>query len=168
MTGESHTNWKGEGPDGPRVLVVANETIEGGVLHRLIAARARGGGVVLVVAPALNSRLRHWASDGDLACRRAAIRMDRCLGRLARAGIEAEGRVGDSDPLLAIADALELFPAGELIISTHPEARSNWLAHRLVERARERFGLPTTHVVVDLDRRVEYVPEDERQLVPAA
>jgi hypothetical protein len=157
MTGESHTNRRGERPGGPRVLVVANETIEGGVLHRLIADRASGG-VVLVVAPALNSRLRHWASDGDLAWRRAAARMERCLARLARAGIDAEGRVGDSDPMLAIADALELFPAGELIISTHPEASSNWLAHRLVERAREGFGLPTTHVVADPDRQVEYAP----------
>jgi len=35
----------------------------------------------------------------------------------------------------------------ELVIATHPEARSNWLAHDLVDRALARFGLPTVHVV---------------------
>jgi len=37
-----------------------------------------------------------------------------------------------------------------LIISTHPEGRSNWLERGVVEHARERFALPVTHVVVDL------------------
>jgi GABA permease len=47
-------------------------------------------------------------------------------------------------------DALRLFPADEVMISTHPPGRSNWLEHDVVDRARERFDLPVTHVVVDL------------------
>jgi len=38
------------------------------------------------------------------------------------------------------------------VISTHPEGRSNWLAHDLVGRAEQQFHLPVTHVVVDLER----------------
>jgi hypothetical protein len=38
-----------------------------------------------------------------------------------------------------------------LIISTHPEGRSNWLERGVVERARERFEIKLTHVVVDLE-----------------
>lgn len=34
-------------------------------LHEDIAARAAPGAEVLVVAPALNSRVRHWVSDSD-------------------------------------------------------------------------------------------------------
>ena len=49
-------------------------------------------------------------------------------------------------------DALRRFPADEVIISTHPAGRSNWLEHDVVNRAQERFDLPVTHVVVDLDR----------------
>ena len=61
------------------------------------------------------------------------------------------GEIGDDDPLQAIDDALRTFAPDELIISTHPEGRSNWLERGVVEHARERFALPVTHVVVDLD-----------------
>jgi hypothetical protein len=39
-----------------------------------------------------------------------------------------------------------------VIISTHPEGRSHWLERGVVAAARERFALPITHVVVDLER----------------
>jgi hypothetical protein len=121
-----------------RTLVIANETIEGPGLHEAI----HYGAEVRVVAPALNSLLRYWLSDEDAARRLAEA-------RLGRAGIEASGRVGDADPLLAIEDELRLFPADEIVISTHPEGRSRWLAHDLVDRACERFDLPVLHVVAD-------------------
>jgi hypothetical protein len=50
-----------------------------------------------------------------------------------------------------IEDALRTFRPDELIISTHPPGRSHWLERGVVERARERFALPLTHIVVDLD-----------------
>jgi hypothetical protein len=128
-----------------RTLVIANETIEGSGLHEAICY----GAEVRVVAPALNSRLRYWLSDEDAARRAAETRLGRFLERLHRAGIEASGRVGDADPLLAIEDELRVFPADEIVISTHPEGRSSWLAHDLVDRACERFDLPVLHVVAD-------------------
>ena len=60
---------------------------------------------VLVVAPAVNSRLRHWLSDEDEARRKAEARADWCVERLRRQGVDARGRVGDPDPLRSIADA---------------------------------------------------------------
>ncbi len=45
-----------------------------------------------------------------------------------------------------------MFAADEIVVSTHPAGRSNWLEHGVVERAKERFDLPITHVVVDLER----------------
>jgi GABA permease len=67
------------------------------------------------------------------------------------AGLEAEGEIGDGDPLQAIEDALRTFQPDELIVSTHPLGRSHWLERGVVEAARERFALPLTHVIVDLD-----------------
>ena len=137
-----------------RILAIANETVEGEELHRLIADRAAGAPTeVLVVAPALNGRVRHWFSDVDRARDAAEERLYRSLERLDAAGVQARGWVGDSDPLEAIADAIAVFEADQLIISTHPEKRSNWLAREVVRRARERFGLPTAHVVVDASQR---------------
>ena len=43
------------------------------------------------------------------------------------------------------------FGADEIVLSTHPEGRSNWLERGVVTAARERFALPITHVVVDLE-----------------
>ncbi|HEX4719732.1 MAG TPA: hypothetical protein VH300_14485 [Thermoleophilaceae bacterium] len=133
-----------------RILAIANETVEADALHELIRSHADGMPTeVVVVAPALNSRFRHWVSDEDGARAAAEARLEQSLARLDAAGVAAYGWIGDADPLEAIADALAVFEADQLIISTHPEHRSNWLARDVVRRARERFGLPTDHVVAD-------------------
>ena len=59
---------------------------------------------------------------------------------------------GEGDPLQAMEDDLRTFGADEIIISTLPEGRSNWLERGVVDGARERFDVPVTHVVVDLER----------------
>jgi nucleotide-binding universal stress UspA family protein len=134
-----------------RILVVANETVAGRELRDAItAAVAAHPSQVLVVCPALNSKLRHWASDEDAARAAAQQRLEDSLARLADAGVEADGKVGDSDPLQAMEDALRTFGADEIIISTHPEGRSNWLERGVVATARQRFAVPIAHVVVDL------------------
>ena len=106
---------------------------------------------MLVVCPALNSPVRHWASDEDGARAAAQERLDASLAQLGRDGVQAEGEVGDGDPLQAIEDALRTFGADEIVISTHPEGRSHWLERNVVGAARDRFDVPITHVVVDLD-----------------
>jgi hypothetical protein len=141
------------GGDGKRrLLVVANETVGGDALLAEIRNRSRGrNSEVLVVTPALTaSRAAHWASDVDEAMEMARQRMELSLIAIGGLGIEAKGEIGDSDPNVAIEDALRAFPADEIVISTHPPHRSRWLEHGVVERAREEIDLPVTHVVVDL------------------
>ena len=92
---------------------------------------------VFVVAPALNSRLRHWLSDDGGARRVAGERLAACLDRLERTGLHATGRVGDADPLQAVADTLPTFAADEIVI-----AGDTRFAERVAARARARFGLP--------------------------
>jgi hypothetical protein len=135
-----------------RILVVANETVGGTTLREEVARRAQGGSTeLLVVAPALNSPVRHWVSDEDDARAAAQRRVEESIARLGETGLTVRGRVGDGDPLLAIEDALRTFGADEIVISTHPEGRSNWLERGVVSGARERFAVPITHVVVDLE-----------------
>jgi hypothetical protein len=135
-----------------RILVIANETVGGHVLRSAILAKSLDvREEVLVVTPALNTPLRHWVSDDDGARAAAQERLDESLAKLSEAGVEARGEVGDGDPLQAIEDALRTFGADEIIISTHPEGRSNWLERGVVEKSRERFSVPITHVVVDLE-----------------
>jgi len=139
-------------PGERRILVVANETVGGRALLSELRRRVEGKPTdVLVVCPALNSRLKHWTSDEDAARAAAQARLEASLAAMHAAAIEARGEIGDDDPLQAIDDALRTFAPDELVISTHPEGRSNWLERGVVSGARERFALPVTHVVVDLD-----------------
>jgi hypothetical protein len=139
-------------PGERRILVIANETVGGSELLDRIRELGEGAETrVLVVSPALNTPLRHLASDEDPARAAARERLDRSLARLEREGIEARGEVGDGDPLQAIDDALRTFGADQIVISTHPEGRSNWLERGVVTGARERYAVPIHHVVVDLE-----------------
>ena len=141
------------GPDDERrILVVANETVVGRALREAVEDAAEGyRSNVLVVSPALNSPLKHWTSDEDKARAAAEDRLRRSVAELERLGILARGEVGDADPVQAIEDALRTFGADVIVISTHPEGRSNWLERGVVASARERFAVPITHVVVDLE-----------------
>ena len=131
--------------------MIANETVGGGTLRDEIRRRSEGYDEhVLVVCPALNSAVRHWTSDEDGARVKAQERLDASLARLREAGLDAKGEVGDAEPIQAMEDAVRLFGPDEIIISTHPKGRSNWLEQGIVDAARERFAVPVTHVVVDL------------------
>jgi GABA permease len=135
-----------------RILVIANETVGGEALLDEIQDRCRNRDcAILVVTPALvTSRASHWASDVDEAMELARQRMELSLIALGELGLKAKGEIGDSDPNVAIEDALRVFPADEIVISTHPPERSRWLEHGVVERARQQIDLPISHVVVDL------------------
>jgi len=133
-----------------RVLVVANETVGGEALISTVERVAQPGSELLVVAPAMPSQVRHWASDVDGARADAVQRLHATVARLEATGLEVRGEIGDDDPLVAIEDALRTFGADEIVISTHPEGRSHWLEQDLIGKARARFALPITHVVVDL------------------
>jgi hypothetical protein len=133
-----------------RLLVIANETCTGSELFEAMRERADGpDSEVLVVAPALTSRLRYWMSDEDAGIEAAGRRLEVSLERCGAAGVAARGALGDADPLQALDDAMRTFAPDEVIVATHPEGRSNWLERGLVTQARERFGVPITHVVVD-------------------
>ena len=150
--------WARSPESGPRrILVVANETVVGRALRGEIVLRSLPDAEVLVVCPALNSPIRHWASDEDNARAEAQKRLDGSLAALAQAGVAARGEVGDADPIQAMEDALRTFGADEIVLSTHPPGRSNWLEKDVVGRARESFDLPLTHVVVDLEHEREQV-----------
>ena len=129
------------------ILVVANRTCPCPALTDEVARRAGDTIDVFIVAPALNSRVRHWVSDVDDAVARARDRLELALADLRKRGVSARGEVGDANPVLAIADALASFPASAIVIATHPPGRSNWLERGLIEKARARFDLPVTHLV---------------------
>jgi hypothetical protein len=76
------------------ILVVANRTCPCPLLLDEVARRASDAPIdVLVVVPALNSRLRHWLSDIDDALARAHARLGVALADLRTRGVNARGEV---------------------------------------------------------------------------
>ncbi len=130
-----------------RLIVVANRTCPCPGLPDEVREHIDPSGRVYVVAPALNSRVRHWVTDADAAVRKAGARLSQAVGALREVGLDADGSVGDADPMHAIEDVLARFDADAVLISTWPEGHSNWLERDLVARAELALTMPVYHVV---------------------
>src|SRR4051794_11422924 len=132
-----------------KIIAVVAEPISGQALKSAVGADAAEEAEVLVVAPAFNSRFRFLTSDPDEAIARAEAVQEETVERLDEEGIDAAGDTGESDPLLALEDALQTYPADEIVLCTHTERGRNWAEERLVDEARERFDKPVKLLVVE-------------------
>jgi GABA permease len=136
----------------PRVLVVANRTLVSDTLRAELAGRARDGADVRIVVPILCSRIHYVASDTDGELRQARERLEDALAWARTEGLRVTGRVGDPSVALgAIEDELRQAGADEVVISTLPPGRSNWLETGILDRLRDDLDIPITHAVVDLE-----------------
>lgn len=135
-----------------RLIVIANRTCPcPGLTHEIAARIGDGPGEVLVVAPALNTKLRHLFNDDQRAVAEARERLAVAVELLRDAGIDGHGEVGDADPLNAMADAHATFDADAVLLSTWPEGMSHWLERDLLARARARVDVPVDHIVSRYD-----------------
>jgi hypothetical protein len=132
-----------------KILVLVSEPTSGEALKKAVGSERAQEAEVLVVAPALNSKLRFWVSDSDSAIGRAEEVQQETVERMDEQGVDAAGDTGESDPLLALQDALQTFPADEIVLFTHPGSENNWLEEGLVEEAQSRFGTPVRHLMVE-------------------
>jgi len=134
--------------DRPSILIVANRTLGDEDLRAEMLRRAEHGAELRILAPILVSRARYLASDVDNELRHARRRLKETLAWAADAGISATGDVGDPNAALdAIEDELRLHGADEVIVSTLPAGRSNWLEAGLLERLQAELEIPVTHMV---------------------
>jgi hypothetical protein len=134
-----------------RILALVSEPVSGDALRTAVGRERAEASEVLVVAPALNTRTRFWLSDVDPAIERAEEVQEETVERMDEEGVDAAGDTGESDPLLAIHDALQTFPADQIVLFTHRGGDRNWLEEGVVEEARERFDVPVEHLLVERD-----------------
>lgn len=105
-----------------RVLVVATEALGDDRVEEVRAGRPAGEVEVLVVAPVIEeSAVKLTAGDLDDAREQARRRLASIVGELRRSGFEADGRLGDTEPMLAAEDALRSFPADDVLVIEPPE-----------------------------------------------
>jgi GABA permease len=139
-----------------RVLVLANETVEGTeLLDELRGIDQTGRAEYFVCVPANPIDTGQALHQGavfmwDATVRAAQDRLDRTLTILRNENLAASGELGDYRPLRALAHAVDTFRPDQLVICTHPVDRSAWLRYDVVDRAREAYpSLPVTHVIVE-------------------
>ena len=132
-----------------RILALVAEPIDAEALKSAVGEHEAQEAEVLVVAPAFNTPLRFITSDSDKAIGRAEAVEEESVERLDEGGVDAAGDTGESDPLLAIQDALATFPADEIVLFTHSGGDRNWAEEGLVDKATERFDPPVRHLVLE-------------------
>jgi hypothetical protein len=98
---------------------------------------------VLVVAPALSSRVDRWTGD-EAAYAHASENLDATLAVPSALGVTARGHVGSHDPLQAADEGLREIAADELVFVT-PGAGE---AADVVDAARGRYGIPVRQIAV--------------------
>ncbi|MFL5821174.1 MAG: hypothetical protein ACJ76S_10895 [Solirubrobacteraceae bacterium] len=131
-----------------KVLVLTSEPVSAELLRAALDDDAREA-EVMVVAPALHeSPVRFWASDSDEAIARAQEVEQETVERLEEEGVDAAGDTGESDPLLALQDALATYDADRIVVFTHPGEQRAYREDELVEEAERRFGVPVVHSTV--------------------
>jgi hypothetical protein len=129
------------------VLVVAHQTATTSALLAAVGERAhRGPATFHLVVPRSQHGMHKLVDPQDTDDREADAVLAQALPKLsAAAGQPVTGSVGDSEPLMAIQDAIHLGNYDEIILSTLPRRVSRWLKLDLVSKSRD-LGLPVTHV----------------------
>jgi hypothetical protein len=130
-----------------RVLVVAHKTAATPALLDAVRERARGDQVRFhLVVPRQAHGMHRFVDPEDVGGDEAGEVLALALPKLSEAaGATVTGSLGDSEPLSAIQDAVNLDHYDEIIISTLPRRASRWLRLDLVSKTRG-LGLPVTHV----------------------
>ncbi|HYH52588.1 MAG TPA: hypothetical protein VD761_00505 [Solirubrobacterales bacterium] len=131
--------------DSARLLVVAGGTASD--LEEIppsVRLLIEGATEILVVSPALPSRMAWLASDTDRTREVADERIGAVIGQLESAEAPVKGAVGADDPLLAFEDAIADFHPHHILIALRAEDESGWQERGLIEEVGERFELPLT------------------------
>ena len=130
-----------------RLLVVITSEVPDDVLRGLVRSRAGDDAEMLVVAPASDISRLNWLTNAEDDARAQASAVAAKTAE-ATPTEDVEARVGDSDPLKAIEDALRTFAADEILVVTRPDEQAGWLEEGSGAAAQSRFNLPVSRVAV--------------------
>jgi hypothetical protein len=108
---------------GRKVLVISTVSRSAAALREAI-----GGEIdeLRVVVPVVRQSRLQWLANADDEARDQAEEAAAQLGR-ALPSKETESTAGDSDPVLAVEDALREFAADEVVVVTRPDEEASWL-----------------------------------------
>lgn len=126
-----------------RLLVLATDPVDADDVRDALDEDVDGA-EVLVVSPAVSeSAVAFWMSDADEAIAEAESVARETAEALSAEGAQARGQTGESDPLLALQDALATYPADRVVVFARGEDEAQrYQEDELAEQARARFDVP--------------------------
>ena len=126
------------------LLVLAPDAVDAETLRAIVGDEIDDARV-LVVSPAVNeSPLAFWMSDADEAIEDADEAGAETAVGLRDDGVAANSTTGESEPLLALQDALATFPADRIVIFVRDEDDQRYREDDISGEAQRRFDVPVT------------------------
>lgn len=129
-----------------KLLVVTPEPVDAELLRRTLGDEVAGAEVLVVSPATTRSKLAFWVSDPDEAIAEADAAQEEAVERLEEQGVDAAGDTGESEPAVAIEDALATFAADRIVIFSHEDR--DYREDTGLADAEARFGVPVTHAVI--------------------
>jgi hypothetical protein len=130
-----------------RLLVLATDPVGADDVRRALGDDDIDGAEVLVVSPAVNeSPIAFWVSDSDEAIAEAESVARATADALRDRAARATATTGDSEPLVALQDALATFPADRILVFARNQEHARYREDDTLAEAERRFGVPVTVV----------------------
>jgi len=130
-----------------KLLVLATDPVSADDVRSALPDEDLDGAEVLVVSPAVNeSPVAFWVSDSDEAIAEAESAGEQTAAALRDSGAQARATAGESEPLLALQDALATYQADRVIVFVREDDRARYREDDVLGEAQRRFGVPVTEV----------------------
>lgn len=125
------------------LLVMSPEPVDADTVRTALGGEDLGDAKLLYVAPAFHEgAVKFWMTDNDDEIAAAQQRADQTQEALRSEGVQATGITGESEPLLALQDALATFPADRILVFVHADDELRYREDDVVGEAQRRFGVP--------------------------
>jgi len=130
-----------------KLLVLATDPVDADAVRQALPGDDLDGAEVLVVSPAVNeSAVAFWVSDSDEAIEEAESAAEKTAAAMRDGGAQARATTGESEPLLALQDALATFPADRVLVFVREDDAARYREDDVVGEAERRFNVPVTEV----------------------
>ena len=127
-----------------KLLVLAPHAVDAAAVRQALPGEDLVDTEVLVVSPAIQqSGIRFWMSDSDDAIVDAERAADETAAALSGEAGHVRSQSGESEPLLALQDALATFPADRIVVF---RGDADDFQESDLAEAESRLGVPVTTV----------------------
>ena len=130
-----------------KLLVLATDPVSAEDVRAALPDTDLDASEVLVVSPAVNeSPVAFWVSDADEAIADAESTAEQTAAALRERGAQARPKAGESEPLVALQDALATYQADRVLVFVREGDGARYREDDVLGEAQRRFGVPVIEI----------------------